>query len=115
MDWDGKVLWEHTETRDTYHPHHDFLRIYNSELGDYTVLYIANVDLTHDDVIALGADPDAVDRYERAQMDAIVEVDRNGDVVWEYRFTDHLVQDRNPEGGNYYCITFVLMGKATSI
>ena len=101
VDWDGKVLWEHTESRETYHPHHDFLRIYNSELGDYTLLYIANVDLTHDEVIALGADPDAVDRYERTQLDAIVEVDRNGDVVWEYRFTDHLVQDRHPDAPNY--------------
>ncbi len=101
VDWEGKVLWEHAEARETYHPHHDFLRIYNAELGDYTVLYIANVDLTHDKVIALGADPDAVDRYVGTQMDAIVEVDRNGDVVWEYRFADHLVQDRNPEGANY--------------
>lgn len=101
VDWDGNVVWEHTENRDTYHPHHDFLRIYNPELGDYTLLYIANVDLTHDEVIALGADPDAVDRYEGTQMDAVVEVDRNGDVVWEYRFTDHLVQDRDPNAANY--------------
>ena len=101
MDWDGKVLWEHSETRDTYHPHHDFLRIYNAALEDFTILYVANVDLTHDEVIALGADPDAVDRYEGTQMDAIVEVDRNGDVVWEYHFTDHVVQDRSPGHANY--------------
>lgn len=101
VDWDGKVLWEYAESRETYHPHHDFLRIYNAELGDFTVLYVANVDLTHDEVIALGADPEAVDRYEGAQMDAIVEVDRNGDVVWEYRFTDHVVQDRSPRAANY--------------
>ncbi len=101
VDWDGAVLWEHTEERENYHPHHDFLRIYNSELEDYTVLYIANVDLTHDDVIALGGDPSAIDRYERTQMDAIVEVDRSGDVVWEYHFTDHLVQDISPDVANY--------------
>ena len=100
MDWDGKVLWEHSETRDTYHPHHDFLRIYNAALEDFTILYVANVDLTHDEVIALGADPDAADRYEGTQMDAIVEVDRNGDVVWEYHFTDHVVQDRSPGHAN---------------
>lgn len=101
VDWDGNVLWEHAETRRTYHPHHDFLRIYNSALEDFTVLYIANVDLSHDEVIALGGNPNAVDRYEGAQMDAIVEVDRNGDVVWEYHFKDHVVQDVSPEGNNY--------------
>ena len=101
VDWDGQVLWQYTEPRETYHPHHDFLRIYNTELQEHTVLYIANVDLTHEEVIALGADPHAVDRYEGAQMDAIVEVDGEGDVVWEYRFTDHLVQDRSPTAANY--------------
>ena len=100
-EWDGKILWEHTETRETYHPHHDFLRIYNAELEDFTVLYVANVDLTHEEVIALGADPDAVDRYAGVQMDAIVEVDRNGDIVWEYHFKDHVVQDRSPRANNY--------------
>lgn len=101
VDWKGNVLWEHTDSRETHHPHHDFLRIYNPELEEYTVLYIANEDLTHDEVIALGADPDAVDRYEGTQMDVIVEVDRNGDVVWEYRFRDHLVQDRTPFAPNH--------------
>ncbi len=101
IDWDGNVLWEYSETRETYHPHHDFLRIYNAELQDYTVLYIANVDLTHEDVIALGADPGAIERYEGTQMDAIVEVDRNGDVVWEYHFTDHVIQDVSPSALNY--------------
>ena len=101
VDWDGNVLWEHTEERPDYHPHHDFLRIYNKALEEHTVLYIANVDLSHDEVIDLGADPDAVERYEGAQMDAIVEVDQRGNVVWEYHFKDHLVQDISPLANNY--------------
>ena len=43
-----------------------------------TTRFCVNVDLSHDEVIALGADPDAVDRYG-TQMDAIVEVDQDGD------------------------------------
>ena len=100
-DWDGNILWEHTETRIGYDPHHDFLRIYNSELEDYTVLYIANAPLTHDEVIALGADPGLAASYDGAQMDTIVEVDRNGDVIWEWRFRDHLVQDIDATKNNY--------------
>ena len=101
MDWEGNTLWEHTEQREGYNPHHDLLRIYNAKLDDFTTLYIANASLTHDEAIALGANPDAVENYDDAEMDTIVEVDRNGTVVWEWRFRDHLVQDLNPELANY--------------
>ena len=84
VDWDGNVLREYSEPRESYHPHHDDLRIYNAALGEYTRLYIANVDMSHDEVIALGADPTRAERYDGVQMDAIVEVDREGNVVWEY-------------------------------
>ena len=101
VDWDGKILWQHTETRPGYSTHHDQLRIFNAKLGEYTVLYIANVDMTHDEAIELGADPKAKKRYDGAQMDAIVEVDRRGRVVWEWRFRDHLVQDIDPRKKNH--------------
>ena len=101
MDWDGNKLWEYSERREDYHPHHDFLRIYNTELDDYTVLYIANAPLSHDEAIALGADPGFADSYDGAQMDTIVEVDSNGTVIWEWRFRDHLVQDIDSSKANY--------------
>jgi len=101
VDWDGNVLWEYSEPRETHHPHHDDLRIYNKALGEYTWIYIANVDMTHDEVIALGADPTRAERYDDVQMDAIVEVDRAGNVVWEWRLSDHLVQSIFPEKQNY--------------
>ena len=34
-------------------------------------------------------------------MDALVEVDMKGNVVWEWWFFDHLVQDKFPEKDNY--------------
>lgn len=101
VDWDGKVLWQHTETRPGYSTHHDQLRIYNPKLKEFTVLYIANIDMTHEEVIELGGDPESKQRYDGSQMDAIVEVDRRGKVVWEWRFRDHLVQDRDPRKRNY--------------
>jgi hypothetical protein len=101
QDWDGKTLWEYPERREGYNPHHDFLRVYNAELDDYTILYIANAPLTHDEVIELGADPDAAESYDGAEMDTIVEVDSNGTVVWEWRFRDHLVQDIDSSKANY--------------
>ena len=101
VSWEGEVLWEYSEARDGYHPHHDDLRIYNAALGEYTRLYIANVDMSHREVIALGADPERAERYDDVQMDAIVEVDRAGNVVWEWHLSDHLIQDRFPSRRNY--------------
>ena len=32
VDWDGTTVWSYLETRSTYHPHHDFTRIFNPKL-----------------------------------------------------------------------------------
>ncbi|MCX7017769.1 MAG: aryl-sulfate sulfotransferase, partial [Candidatus Sumerlaeota bacterium] len=92
VDWEGNKVWEYTETRSTYHPHHDFTRIYNSKLSAFTTLYIANKDFTAAELIAAGANP-AQTPADGAQMDAVVEVDMSGNIVWEWCFFDHVVQD----------------------
>ena len=100
LDWEGKTVWEYTERRDGYAPHHDWVRIYNKKLGAYTTLYIANKSVTHEQAIAAGADPRR-GRFSGVQMDAIVEVDMDGNVVWEWWFFDHVVQDVDPGKPNY--------------
>ena len=100
VDWDGNTAWQYLETRTTYHPHHDFTRIYNPKLGAYTTLYIANKDLTQAQCIAAGANPATVPSTG-AQLDAVVEVDASGTVVWEWCFFDHIVQDFDATKPNY--------------
>lgn len=100
VSWSGVTTWTYTESRATYHPHHDFTRIYNPKLGAYTILYIANKDLTYDQLIAAGADPSRTPSTG-AQMDALVEVDATGTIVWEWCFFDHLVQDYSAAKANY--------------
>jgi hypothetical protein len=95
VDWDGKTVWEYTETRPGYFPHHDWVRIFNNKLNAYTTLYIANKSISNEQALAAGADPKK-GPYRDAQMDAIVEVDMAGRVVWEWTFFDHLVQDLAP-------------------
>ena len=85
LDWEGNVVWEYWERREDYDPHHDFLRIFNKKLDAYTTLYIANKSITHDEAIAAGCDPDH-GPYDGSQMDAIVEVDMQGNIVWEWWF-----------------------------
>ena len=100
VSWDGVTTWSYTESRSTYYPHHDFTRVFNKQLNAYTVLYIANKDLTYDQLIAAGANP-ATTPATGGQMDALVEVDSTGTVVWEWCFFDHLVQDYDATKSNY--------------
>jgi len=100
LDWEGNVIWSYTESRADYAPHHDWVRIFNKKLNAYTTLYIANKTLTQDQAIAAGCDPDN-GPYEGAQMDALVEVDMNGNVIWEWWFFDHVVQDIDSTKANY--------------
>ena len=98
--WDGKTVWEFTEKREGYAPHHDWTRIFNKQLKAPTTLYIANKSITHEQAIAAGADPKNAP-YPNGQMDAIVEVDMQGKVVWEWWFFDHVVQDVDPAKPNH--------------
>jgi hypothetical protein len=93
VNWDGKTVWEYTEKRADYAPHHDWVRIFNKKLNAPTTLYIANKSISSAQAIAAGADPKKLPNREEGQMDAIVEVNMAGNVVWEWCFFDHVVQD----------------------
>ena len=101
VDWNGSNVWSYTEARTNYSPHHDFVRIYNPKLGANTTLYIANKTVTSNQCIAAGCNPASASFYTNAQMDAIVEVDMAGNIVWEWGFYDHLVQNLYPSKSNY--------------
>jgi len=83
LDWEGNVVFEYTEIRTNYIIHHDCVRIFNKQLNEYTTLLIANKSISHDEAITAGADS-ANGPYNGVQMDAVVEVDMNGNVVWEW-------------------------------
>ena len=100
VDWGSNVVWQYTETRSGYSPHHDWARIFNKKLNAFTTIYIANKSVTHAQAIAAGCDP-ANGPYNNAQLDAIVEVDLSGNIVWEWWFFDHIVQDIDPTKPNY--------------
>jgi len=99
LDWDGKVVWEYTETRKGYAPHHDWVRIFNKKLNAYTTLYIANRAVTREQALAAGCDPARVKRD--ASVDAIVEIDMDGNIVWEWWFLNYTIQDDNANWPNW--------------
>lgn len=101
LDWNGNVIWQYTENRSNYHPHHDFEKIYNPKLGDSTFIYIANKDLTVQQCLDAGGDSTQTKGYSGAQVDAIVEVDMQGNIIWEWWFFDHIVQELYSSKPNY--------------
>ena len=100
VDWDGRTVWEYTERREGYAPHHDWVRISNKALAAPTTLYIANKSISYGQAVAAGADPEKAST-DGGQMDAIIEVDMRGNVVWEWWFFDHVVQDIDPAKPNH--------------
>lgn len=99
LDWNGNIVWQYTESRSGYYPHHDFEKIYNPKLGDSTFIYIANKDISSQQCLNAGCNP--ANNYTGAQMDVIVEVDRKGKVIWEWWFFDHVVQDFDATKSTY--------------
>ncbi|MCX6923996.1 MAG: hypothetical protein NT154_12425, partial [Verrucomicrobia bacterium] len=57
VDWSGNTVWQYTEARTNYAPHHDFLRIYNAKLGTNTTLYIAAKTVSSNACVAAGCNP----------------------------------------------------------
>ncbi len=96
VDWDGEVIWEYENTREGYSSHHDFRMIWNPKLEERTLMYIASRAITHEEAIALGVDPALREDYA-SRPDGLVEVDMDGNVIWEWNISDHLVQDLNPD------------------
>jgi len=117
QDWDGNVLWKYTPSTDAparyaadqLALHHECRKIYNKALKAYTMLCVANRLTTQAEIVAFGADP-SVDYTKKAPgktsarnagYDNFVELDMNKNIVWEWRYTDHLIQSKNSAWPNY--------------
>ena len=100
INWEGEVIWQHDEEREGYTPHHDFRMIWNPKLEQKTLMYVSTRAITHENAIALGVDPDLYDDYT-SRPDGLVEVDMDGNVIWEWNVSDHIVQDINPDLPTY--------------
>jgi len=95
LDWDGNILWEAGHSAN-----HDFVRIFNKKLNAPTTIRISRKSISHDEAIAAGCNP-ANGPYDGSSIDTIIETDMDGNVVWEWWFFDHVVQDIDPARANY--------------
>ena len=97
--WDGEIVWDFTYSSATSIPHHDFTRLPNGN-----ILLIVKDRKNADEAIAAGRIPASVQGTE-VQTDSLVEIKptgkTTGEVVWEWRLWDHLVQDHDREKANF--------------
>lgn len=101
LDWDGNIIWQWRPPADrsNIRPHHDMWRIYNKKLKEHTYLISVFYYLTQEEAVAAGCDPSK--DFSGAYTDGFVEVDKKGNIIWEWNFLEHGIQDVNPKWPNY--------------
>lgn len=99
FDWDGNVVWDFEYHSDKRMPHHDAIKLPNGNL-----LAICWEWITEQEAIAAGRRPETV-KDSHLQPDCLVEIKptgpTTGEVVWEWRSWDHLIQDLDAAKANF--------------
>jgi hypothetical protein len=99
FDWDGNLVWEFTMDSSQYNQHHDI-----EPLPDGNVLVVARETMSVAEAVAAGRDPYSIIDGEVRPV-AVVEIrpipPNDGEIVWEWRVWDHLIQDFDPTKANY--------------
>ena len=92
IDWDGNVLWEWMMPVEICVPHHDI-----AVLPNENILILCEETRTQQE--ALNAGLEGINGP--ITLDMVVEIqplgDNQAEIIWEWRFWDHLVQDRGPQ------------------
>ena len=87
-----------------YMEHHDMKKIWNSKLGKYTLLFIANKNVDPNDVKTCGFNGTKQNNSypNSVSVDVIAEIDmETGELVWEWWLWDHIVQNTDPAKPRY--------------
>jgi hypothetical protein len=99
LDWDGNIVWDFVYHSEQRMPHHDAIKLPNGN-----VLMICWEMIEADEAVAQGVPADAM-KESHLQPDCLVEIKptgpTTGEVVWEWRSWDHLIQDRDRNKPNY--------------
>jgi Arylsulfotransferase (ASST) len=93
IDWNGNVVWEYINSDTESVAHHTALRLPNGN----TIVQIWEY-YSRDEAIAKGRDPATLPTtgpFVGLWPDALLEVEPDGTVVWEWRVWDHIGEDAN--------------------
>lgn len=95
--WDGELVWATDVINDdNYRIHHGIMPMPNGN-----ILTIAWEYISDEDAIAAGRDPELL-TGDGLWPDIFLEIEREtGEIVWQWRVWDHLIQDFDPDAPNY--------------
>ncbi len=106
MNWEGEIIWDYIIPEEICRPHHDIEVKPNGN-----ILSICSELKTYEELINAGMIIDEVPsiNVNRGNMDMVIEIEplenNLANIVWEWRFWDHLIQDVNPALPNYGSIS----------
>ena len=96
MNWNGEVIWDYQLSHTVCIPHHDI-----EVLPNGNILAICSEIKTQEEAVNAGRQ----NLNGPMTMDMIVEIEPVGtseaNIVWEWHFWDHLIQNINPFNDNY--------------
>jgi hypothetical protein len=99
FDWEGKLVWDFEYHSAKRMPHHDAIKLPN---GNALLICWEMIDTK--EAIAQGRRPETVEG-SHLQPDCLVEIKptglKTGEIVWEWRSWDHLIQDLDKTKPNY--------------
>lgn len=99
INWDNQVLWSYTYSTSKVNLHHDIYPLPNGN-----VLLLAADKKTDAEAIQAGRDPANLTEgvlYNEQVFEVKPVGATGGDIVWEWNYWDHLVQDFDPTKDNY--------------
>ena len=106
MNWEGEIIWDYIIPEDICRPHHDIEIKPNGN-----ILVLCSELRTYEELIDSGMIIEQIPNINlnRGNMDMVVEIEplenNIANIVWEWRFWDHLIQDVNPAYANYGLIS----------
>ena len=99
FDWDGNLVWDFEYHSEKRLPHHDAIKLPNGN-----ALLICWEMIDEKEAVAQGRRPETV-KDSHLQPDCLVEIKptgrKTGEVVWEWRSWDHLIQERDNTKPNF--------------
>ena len=104
FNWEGDLEWEYCLNNPEYRLHHDIQPMPNGN-----VLAIAWEYKSYEEAVQAGRDPESMDVSNSLWPLYIVEVEptgsEGGNIVWEWRLWDHVIQDQDPSAANFGVIS----------
>ena len=95
IDWDGTPVRDFVYADENHSSHHDAEYLPNGN-----ILLIAWEKIPTAEALEAGRNPDLLSDDE-LWPDTLIEVDPEGNIVWQWKIWDHLIQDYDPAKANF--------------